>query len=611
MDTVTLRDLSLVWGITTEGVRKRLKKFDIKIFDINGRGRGGIVKVVQFTDLDHQTQREILTFKQQDNPVFISNLTDFQRREATKRYKLLSYIQEQGIGHTQIDRIEYILRNIEQIDIKLAQEFKRLPSVRTVERWFELYRRGGYEALAPRWGKRLGQTKLSEEEKKLFTNEYLQPNGPTIRTLWMRYFLYCKKNNIATANVRDNWTTLTFSDGRTLSYFAVYRYLHRIPYPALVAEREGINAFERKCVPTARRDYESISANEVWESDGHTANTFVINDVFEERRGEIVRPHIVFWKDVKARKLMGFAVDVTENTTMIWDALAISIKNNDGYLPEHILIDNGKAYKNKQSLGINEAFEGLYARLGVDKHFAIPYNPNAKPIESFWRTFDNYFSRTLPGYTGKDNKNVPDITREQRKEGKLLKLSEYIEMLEKFVIMFNDMPHTGHGMSGKSPNEIFAEDMVASRRLTEEDIAVIFLKRKEAKVFRDGIRFMGYYYTDNEGKWAEYQGKKVIIAYNPTDFRSLYVLDKRGRALFKATRVEMANFMFDEVNSEEEYRRLNREKKKVREYRKKIAEITGRRLGKTIDTIAVKDQDSIKSIENTSVKLPWDKTNIH
>ncbi len=374
-----------------------------------------------------------------------------------------------------------------------------------------------------------------------------------------------------------------------------------------MAWREGNKAFDEKCLPAILRDYESIMANEAWCSDGHTVNLFVINDLLPEKYGEIVRPQVVMWKDIRSRKIMGYEVDISEKTETVWKAFAKSIKNNNYYLPQHILVDNGSAYKNKQSLG-TEDWEGLYSRLGVDEHFAIPYNAKSKPIEAFWRWFDSYVSRMLPGYTGRNNQAMPEETKKLVKTKKLLKMSEFVALLEEKIDDFNNMTgHQGHGMEGRSPNQVFKQTKIQTKRLSEKEFATLFLERKTAKVYRDGIRFMGWYYQDKIGEWAKYQNRKVQISFNPDDFSCLYVFDNAGRELFKAFRVERAKWMFDsDVNNMAEYRRLYGNKKRVRKIKNELANEIGENYRKTIETSAVLIEEK-KEIDNENFILPWEK----
>jgi len=194
------------------------------------------------------------------------------------------------------------------------------------------------------------------------------------------------------------------------------------------------------------------------------------------------------------------------------------------------------------------------------------------------------------------------------KSGKILKMSEFLQVVAQAIEAYNNMPHTGDGMNGRTPNQCYEEEFTFLRRLGEEEFATIFLSRKEATVHRDGIRFMGWYYTDAEGKWAEYQKKKVVVAYNPSDFTEIFVLDERGRELFKASRLEKASWMYDaaEAKSMDEYRAIISEKKKVRQYKRRLAEIAGKKAQRTIETIANKEENRKTLTTEERVKLPWE-----
>lgn len=598
-ELIYISQLAKELGLTCEGVKKKLTRLGIELIDVPGRGRGGLVKAVRAIDLP----KEFLVSKEEKD----QSLSDWQRAEAAKRFALVEEVRN-AFGRTLQERIEYVIRHLERLNPWLWKELGgEIPSSRTIRRYVLAYENGGYNALAPRWGGREGQTKLSLDERREIEAKYLVPHGPTIRGLWQMITSSLVRAGKARYLALDGWSSVVIEDNRTLSYSTIYRYIKKfISYPVAVAAREGEETFERLCVPKTRRDYESIRAGDIWNSDGHTANVFVINDVFENKKNEVVRPTIVVWKDVKSRKIVGYSVDVTENTQLVFNAFADAVRKNGYYLPRHILVDNGKSYKNKQSLG-GDAFEGLYGRLGVGKHFAIPYNPNSKPVEAFWRTFDNYCSRSLVGYAGANPQKKPESLPKDIKSGKILKMSEFLQVVAQAIEAYNNMPHTGDGMNGRTPNQCYDEEFTFLRRLSEDEFSSIFLLRKEATVHRDGIRFMGWYYTDAEGRWAEYQKKKIIVAYNPSDFSEIYVLDERGRELFKATRLEKASWMYDaaEANSMDEYRAIMSEKKKVRQYKRKLAEIAGKKAQKTIETISSKEKTQ-KTLTTETVKLPWE-----
>jgi hypothetical protein len=39
---------------------------------------------------------------------------------------------------------------------------------------------------------------------------------------------------------------------------------------------------------------------------------------------------------------------------------------------------------------------GIFDRLSIIPHFAMPYNAQSKPVERFFRTFNDWFERELP-----------------------------------------------------------------------------------------------------------------------------------------------------------------------------------------------------------------------
>ncbi len=595
----TRQELAEVWGITSEGAKKRIVKLGLYAETIEGVGRGGKIIVYPIECLPQELKKQVLEYRAKNLPVelrkSLGELKEWQREVAYNRYKLLHYLKQEIIDErnrfkTKQEVLNLFLKKFEagEIDKELLKKIG-CPSARTINRWLRAYNLSGENiaSLAPSFGKREGKTKLKEQEKEYILKEYCKPHGVSVRYLFYKYIQLAKLRRINLYTAVDN-------TGRTISYFTFARFIKSLPESIKILTREGKEAFRNKVLPAIERDYKGIFPNQLWFADGHTFNFFAKDDLFGS--GKVIRPTIVGWIDAASRKLMGFAIHITENTELISNSLANAICWNKNVVPEHILIDNGKAFKNKQTLGFSrklfakifasesseKTIEGLYGRLGIKVHFAIAYNPQAKPIERLWGTIDNYFSRRMITYAGKDTKNKPEnLTNILKDENNIPLLSEVFEMFKMQMKEYNSLPHTGKEMNGKTPDEVYGDLMkerpIECKYVSEKDLAVILMMREKRIVQRQGIKWNKWWYRDEMGLMnTVYLNREVLIAYNPMDFTHIFVLDKAGRMLFRANRVIPASFdVLTQANDSNQYRQIGGLKKKISKLTRELYKAKG------------------------------------
>ncbi|MEM4625274.1 MAG: transposase domain-containing protein [Candidatus Pacearchaeota archaeon] len=620
----TRQELAEIWGITCEGAKKRIAKLGLYCETIEGVGRGGKIIVYPIECLPQELKKQVLEYRAKDLPLelkkSLGDLKEWQREVAYNRYKLLQYLKQEIIDErnrfrTKQEVLNLFLKKFKsgEIDKELLQKLG-CPSARTINRWLRRYNLSGENiaSLAPLYGKREGKTKLKEQEKEYIIKEYCKPHGMSVRYLFYKYIQFSKMRRI-------NLYTAVDDTGRTISYFTFARFIKSIPESIKILTREGKEAFRNKVLPSIERDYSKIFPNQLWFADGHTFNFFAKDDLFGS--GKVIRPTIVGWIDAASRKIMGFAIHTTENTELISNSLENAICWNKNLIPDHILIDNGKAFKNKQTLGFSRKLfakifaseesekmvEGLYGRLGIKVHFAIAYNPQAKPIERLWGTIDNYFSRRMITYTGKDAKNKPEnLTNVLKNENNIPLLSEVFEMFKMQMEEYNSLPHTGKEMNGKTPDEVYKELInkrpVECKYVSEKDLAIILMMREKRIVQRQGIKWNKWWYRDEMGLMNTfYLNREVMIAYNPSDFTHIFVLDKAGRVLFRANRVIPATFdVLTQAKDSNQYRQIGGLKKKISKLTKELYKAKGdlNAIETTIETELEKNRNLINSSSN-------------
>jgi putative transposase len=392
------------------------------------------------------------------------------------------------------------------------------------------------------------------------------------------------------------------------SYPTICRFIARIPYMLKVAFREGEKPFDDKVMPHMEIDYssEAMLAGDWFTSDGHTLNLFCRN-----ADGNFVRPTLDAFMDKACRKLMGFEVAETESSELVAKALYRSIADNEYILPLNVHIDNGKAYKNKQSRGdFENELEGYYSRLGIKPHFAIPYNAKAKQIERFWRTVDEYFSKMFDTYCGRNIDDKPEILTELMKKAKahpelVPTMDEVRDRFKKeFMTWYNDKVHTGHGMDGRTPNERWAEEAEDFRVIEPEKLRIALMPRYVKTVRRNGIQYLGYYYRDAEMKTALIQKQKVEIAVDADDITKILVFDRDGQFLFSADRKERSRFADEpDVKTIEAYKANQREERQIRKLKSQVMGLEGKRSAKRNIIIAEPVREELEAKQDVQKKL--------
>jgi putative transposase len=233
--------------------------------------------------------------------------------------------------------------------------------------------------------------------------------------------------------------------------------LSQIPPSHICFTREGYKKWEAKFGVKIYRDYTEIWPNFMWCGDHHIFDVFV-----KDFHGRPRRPWVTAWMDMRTRSFMGWCISFKPNSGTIALALrhAILPKENPDFiqhgLPLSVYIDNGKDYRAKylngdeisvgnidypedilrfQALGIEPFYldmeydptdkvwkkkvgdnihtvrsirvGGVYARLGINTHYATAYHPWAKPIERALKEIVQNFSRICPGWCGSGHEQRP------------------------------------------------------------------------------------------------------------------------------------------------------------------------------------------------------------
>jgi hypothetical protein len=425
--------------------------------------------------------------------------------------------------------------------VSLYNEGKILPEVKAAlgdwgylkdwrrfyDTWLQPYAQAGLAGLVPQYKKRGGNgASLSQEVKDLLEYLYLNTNQPGIADV-----------------VRHIQQVYGHEE---VSEITARRYLMNIPKAVREVCRKGVAALET-VQPSIRRDYTLYKPMEIIVGD------YMTQDFMLRFKDKVYRAKVVAFMDMRTRAIVGWSLQLTANSTGV--AIALQ-KCFDRYgLPESIYFDNGREFKNHflcgnvwksrssridaEDLGRNI---GVLVEAAVKIIFAMPYNGKAKPIERFWRLLHELFDRWQATYVGSNNVIRPDEAKvyqqnvkKIRKEDfeKIPEFAEVEKILNNFFEWYNhEHQHTGQGMDGKTPLQVWAEHEVQKREVPEELKPYLFTHRYTRTVGKNGISFDGsLYYADEV---IQYQGQQVQIRV-PLDRDDLiYVFSPEGKKLFDA-----------------------------------------------------------------------------
>lgn len=313
----------------------------------------------------------------------------------------------------------------------------------------------------------------------------------------------------------------------------IVRKLNAIKAPIFLRGRKGNESFDAT-FPAAERDFSAYGLHDVWVSDGRRVDVFC-----RWPDGTVSRPFIVAWCDMRTRMILGAhgGFNATSNLVLAsFNAALVSSKIK----PQRALLDNGREYAAKQVTGgqktryrfkINDGDPiGALTRMGVEVDWARPYRGQEKPIESFWTYVANHLDK-LPefqgAYCGKDAVSKPeDLDR-----NKAVPIEIYAAKLTEVLAEFNERPHRGRGMDGKSPAQLYDEYMGADphkewARPIAEDMRVLCLEQRTLTLNNKDasirFKFAGY---GEVRYWSETladlpigaRSKKYSVYYNPED----------------------------------------------------------------------------------------------
>ncbi|MDE5937202.1 MAG: Mu transposase C-terminal domain-containing protein [Ruminococcus sp.] len=508
-------------------------KYETKV--IQGIGRGGKQHLIALSSLPEDAQERYYREEEEQevdrmpDMEYMKSSTQEQREEA--EWKL-------GV----IRKFWCSDRNAVAFSEKYNEENDKKITARKLGYWVSQYNENGILGLIDRrGGHNKGKCSIPDEVWDIFYSLYMTTQKRSVR------LCYDKVKN-------------KYPDIPSVDVFE--KRVQKIPELVRIRYHEGKKALDDK-MPYMIRDKSEMVSNQIWCTDHHKADVFVKNNM-----GKVFRSWITVFTDIRSTKIMGCIVREAEpDTTLVLKCPREGIKAHG--IPNEIYTDNGKDYLSKEIDVNNE--NSVLNILGIGKVVANPYHGQAKPVERFFRTLKERFGKLFYSYAGNDAKKRP---KHMKKTNKKLAQDEeipsfefYQEQLMNYIHEYNCTPHSGIGMDGKTPDEVYYDNLVCKPQKIDEDVLRILCGRTRVRrVNNNGIKLYSNTFTDKDGKLLEYMGKDVQVKYDGDDMETVYIFETDGAFICKA--FHKLHSPFRGVN-EEDYIIAGKERKNVRKLLRK------------------------------------------
>lgn len=438
-------------------------------------------------------------------------------------------------------------------------------SAASIYRWRKAYAEGGKNALMTAYGKSKGQSIIPDEVFAVFRSVYMSESRPSTQAAYIAALGF--------------WSQKAQENGAKIDKFPClatfeYRLKNESDESARYYARYGEAAWNRRYGRSVARDYTQITCGECAVGDHMQLDVLCLLP-----DGSTCRPWLTAWTDFKSRKMLGWDLHAeAPNSDHIFTSFRAMVR--DFGLPKYIYIDNGKDYRSRDFAGgrkLDEArTSSLMADLGVEVHFALPYNAQAKNIERRFRDFHNYCERILVGYTGTNVTKRPEALKRQQKSGRLLTFAEVEEIVTKFINeTLNRMPF-GRGaiFAAACPDQVWAKDNPTLRRVSAESLSV-FCQRSSRVVTigRNGIKDPDLDATYWAEEFVTLKGRKVYLRRDIHDYADAWIYDAADdRLLCRARLAEAIHPLAADEVSRAELKARTAEKRRERKATKKAAQ---------------------------------------
>lgn len=146
-------------------------------------------------------------------------------------------------------------------------------------------------------------------------------------------------------------------------------------------------------------------------------------------------------------------------------------------------------------------------------------------------------------------------------------MDEFVKLLSAYIAEYNRTPNSGVDMNGKSPDEVYFENLEVKQVVSDLDaLRLLCGNSEERTVHKNGVSIKNNNYFHE--KLLYHLGERVIVVYDPDNIDKMAIFDMNNRAICMAEAKIRTPFR---NTTEEDYIKADKEKKKaraiVREYK--------------------------------------------
>lgn len=464
------------------------------------------------------------------------------------------------------------------------------------------YNQGGIVALLSNYGvHRRGISKLDESCFEYFKSIYLREGAPSAETSWNITFGFAKQQGISLENFPTSKTFLR-------------RLRQEVPEQAIFMARHGDASWNKKYANYVPRDYSEVNAGVCWVSDHAQI------DVAVSFNGTVCFPWVTVFRDAKTSKWLGWFLHAdSPNSDHIFQAFYYGVLNFG--IPEDVYLDNGKDYRCKDFAGgrtriIKVKYKNnggsLIQNLGINIHFALPYNAQTKPVERDFLKIKEFLSKGFVGYRGGKITERPEKLKNEIKNEQIMQFDNFKKLFDRFIEEYlNKRPSKGKVLQGRCPDELWAEEFTKKKVISKDALKLFCMRTtNNVTIKRNGI-------FDSQlqiSYWAEWmiteKGRKVYIRRDINAYQEAWVFDAQtDKYLGKGNANQPASFLANTDIEKSEYQKQvaikNKEKKILKSYIKTKYNPTNEdiieNLINSLDKVDFKSNATVSKISNTKM----------
>lgn len=397
---------------------------------------------------------------------------------------------------------------------------------KTLERWLLKYKATKDPlALADNRGKHLkGRSSVTPEQARILTAIALSPNRPKMSEVV----------RMARARMAFEGIEAPQSDKTFLNFLNEFK---KSNFDTWTFFRHGQKALNDTCLPHIERDWDRVEVGDILIADGHILDFEILNPF----TGKPKRMMWVVWFDGRSGMPLGWEISPTENTQSIAIAMRRAILCL-GKIPKIAYLDNGRAFRSKFFSEAKdfrqEAFTGLFERLGIQSIYAWPYHAESKPVERFFQTFSEPERRAFSFVGTSIADKPPRLNRGERihrglhdhyTQGRIPTIGEADHAIGAWIYNeYGNRSQRGH-LNGQTPLEVFLEGRGTGFNAEQEAELRILMSACEVRTIkRDGITLPGdktkYYHPDLYGR----QLQSALVRYDWQNQSQVFIYDLDG-----------------------------------------------------------------------------------